>query len=96
MPKITRLQQKGSVDEYTCEWKALATQVPKLPDDQRLQTYIHGLKPHIQEELKLHNTSTMEKARRKAKIIENKLKRSTQGGSDKKYSKRNPPQLTNT
>ena len=22
--KITRLQQKGSVDEYTCEWEALA------------------------------------------------------------------------
>ena len=33
--------------------------MPEATDDQRLQTYIHGLKPHIQEELELHNTSTM-------------------------------------
>ena len=59
------MQQKGSVDEYTCEWEALGTRVPELTDDQRLQTYIHGLKPHIRDELELHNTSTMEKARRR-------------------------------
>ena len=34
--KITRLQQKNSVDEYTCEWEALSTRVPELTDDQRL------------------------------------------------------------
>ena len=61
-----------------------------------MQTYIHGLKSHIREELELHNTSTIEKARHKAKIIENKFKRSTQGSFDKNYSKRNPPQSTNT
>ena len=76
--------------------EALATRVPELTDDQRLQTYIHGLKLHIWEELELHNTSTMEKERRKAKIIENKFKRSTQGSFNKNYSKRNPPQSTNT
>ena len=94
--KITRLQQKRIIDEYTCEWEALATLVPELIDDQRLQTYIHGLKPHIQDELELPNTSTMEKARRKAKIIENKFKRSTESSFDKNYSKRNPPQSVNT
>ena len=71
--KITMLQQKGSVYEYTCEWEALATRIPELTDNQRLQTYIHGLKPHIRDELELHNISTMEKAGRKAKIIENKF-----------------------
>ena len=76
--------------------EALATHVPELAIDQRLQTYIHGLKPHIRDELELHNTSTMEKGRRKAKIIENKFKRSTQSSFDKSYSKRNPPQSTNT
>ena len=65
LAKITRLQQKGSVDEYTCEWEALATRVPEQTDDQHLQTYIHGLKPHIRDELELHNTSTLEKATRK-------------------------------
>ena len=34
--KITRLQQKNSVDEYTCEWEALSTQVLELTDDQLL------------------------------------------------------------
>ena len=96
MAKITRLQQKGGVDEYTCEWEALATRVPELTNDQRLQTYIHGLKPHIREELELHNTPTMGEERRKAKIIENKFKRSHQGSFDKNYSKRNPTHSTNT
>ena len=70
--KITRLQQKNNVDEYNCEWEALSTRVPELSDDQRLQTYIHGLKQHIHVELELHNISTMEEARRKARIIESK------------------------
>ena len=65
--KITRLQQKNSVNEYTCDWEALSTRVPKLTDDQRLQTYIHSLKQHICDELELHNISTMEEARRKAR-----------------------------
>ena len=60
------------------------------------QTYIHGLNPHIRDELELHNISTMKKERRKAKIIENKFKQSTQGSFDKNYSKRNPPQSANT
>ena len=71
--KITRLQQKNSVNEYTCESEALSTQVPKLSNDQQLQTYIHSLKQHIRDEIKLHNNSTMEEARCKAKIIESKF-----------------------
>ena len=70
--KITRLQQKNSVDECTCEWEVLSTWVLELTDDQRLQTYIHGLKQHIRDELELHNISTMEEARCKASIIESK------------------------
>ena len=34
--KITRLQQKNNVDEYTCDWEVLSTQAPELTDDQRL------------------------------------------------------------
>ena len=32
--KITRLPQKGDVEEYTYKWEALATQVPELSDNQ--------------------------------------------------------------
>ena len=70
--KITRLQQKKSFNEYTCEWEALSTRVLELTDDQQLQTYIHGLKQHIRDELELHNISTMEEAWRKERIIESK------------------------
>ena len=48
----------------------LSTRVPELIDDQRLQTYIHGLKQHNCDELELHNISFMEEAQRKARIIE--------------------------
>ena len=60
--KITRLPQKNSVNEYTCEWEALSTRVPKLTNGQRLHTYIQSLKQHIRDELELHNISTMEEA----------------------------------
>ena len=87
--KITRLQQKNSFNEYTCEWEALSTWVPELTDDQRLQTYIHGLKQHIRDELYLHNISTMEEARRKARIIERKF---IHTNVDQYDSKKNPLQ----
>ena len=92
--KLTRLQQKNSVDEYTCEWEALSTRVPKLTDDQRLQTYMHGLKQHICDELELHNISTLEEAQRKASIIEKKFKKSAHTHFNKDDSKRKPFQST--
>ena len=72
--KLTRLQQKCDVDEYTDEWESLATRVPKFTDSQRLQTYVYGLKPYIRDELELLNVSTLDKARHKGKIIEEKIK----------------------
>jgi hypothetical protein len=59
--KLTRLQQKGSIDEFTHQWEALATRVFGLSNDQFLQSYIGGLKPHIQDELRLHEVTTVEK-----------------------------------
>ena len=53
--KLTRLRQKGDIDEYTYEWEALATRVPELTKSQRLQTYVYGLKPYIRDELELLN-----------------------------------------
>jgi hypothetical protein len=46
--KLTRLQQKGSVDEFTHQWEALTTQVFGLSTKKLLQSYLGGLKPHIQ------------------------------------------------
>ena len=81
--KITKLQQKGDVDEYTDEWEYLATHVLKLIDRQCLQTYVYELKPYIRDELELLNISTLDKARRKEKIIEKKLKKTWNKNHDK-------------
>jgi hypothetical protein len=60
--KITKIKQKGDIDEYTHEWEALATRVPELSEDQLLQTYVHGLTPYLREELQMYNITTMDKA----------------------------------
>jgi len=96
--KITRIQQKGDVEEFTYEWEALATRVPELTDDQRLQTYMSGLKPYIRDELELHEVSSLDKARRKAKLIEEKFKRTSQRNNDRGYTNQRaiPPTSSET
>ena len=42
-------------------------------DKQRLETYLGGLKPYLQKELKLHDIPNVEEARRKVKATECKL-----------------------
>ena len=51
LTKITRLQQKGDMEEYTYEWEALVTWVPELTDVHHLQTYASSIKPYIREAL---------------------------------------------
>ena len=57
--KLTRLQQRGSVEDFTHQWESLATRVFGLSDKQRLETYLGGLKPYIQKELKLHDITNI-------------------------------------
>ena len=71
--KLTRLQQVGSVEEFTHQWEALSTRVFGFFDKQRLETYLGGLQPYLQKELKLHDIPNVEVARYKAKASECKL-----------------------
>ena len=87
--KLTRLQQKGSKDEFTHQWEALTTGVFGISDDQLLQSYIGGLKPHIQDELRLHEVTTVELAIHKEKATEEKLE--GQSRFNKVYSRRSVP-----
>ena len=57
--------------------------MPELTDSQRLQNYVYRLKPYIRDELELLNVSTLDKVRRKAKIIEEKLKKAWNKNHDK-------------
>ena len=88
------MQQKGDMDEYTYEWEALATRVPELKDSQNLRTYVYILKPYIIDELKLLNVSTLDKARRKAKIIEENFKKTwnRNPNKDQKFVQRVKPE----
>jgi hypothetical protein len=61
-----------------------------LSDDQLLQSYIGGLKPHIQDELRLHEVTMVEIEIRKEKSIEEKLEGQTR--FSKFYSRRSVPQ----
>ena len=71
--KLTRLQQVGSVEEFTHHWEYLLTRLFGLYDKQRPKIYLEGLKPYLQKELKLHDIPNVEVARRKAKVAERKL-----------------------
>ena len=70
--KLTRLQQVGSVEEFTHQWESLSTRVFGLSDKQRLETYLGGLQPYLQKELKMHDIPNVEVARHKEKVIEHK------------------------
>jgi hypothetical protein len=85
--KLTRLQQKGNVDEFTHQWESLATRVFGLSDDQLLHSYIGGLKSHIQDELILHEVTAIEIHKEKAaeETIEG------QSRFNKVYSRRRVP-----
>ena len=60
---LTRLQQKGNVKEFTHQLESLATRVFGLTDKHQLETYVGGLKPYIQKELKKHDIANVEATR---------------------------------
>ena len=86
--KVTRLQQKGSIDEFTHQWEALATRIFGQSDDQLLQSCIGSLKPHIQDESRLHEVTMVEITIHKAKAAEEKLE--GQSRFNKVYSRSVP------
>jgi hypothetical protein len=52
---FVHLKQKGSVNDYTHEWKVLATRKNGFTYERLLKTYICGLKDYICSEIKLWN-----------------------------------------
>ena len=62
--KLTRLQQVENVEEFTHQWEVFG-----LFDKQRRETYLGGLKPYLQKELKLHDIPNVEVARHKVKSV---------------------------
>ena len=71
--KLTRVKQVRNVEEFTHQWESLSTWVVVLSDKQRLETYLGGLKPYLQKELKLHDIPKIEVVRHKEKFVGHKL-----------------------
>lgn len=84
---LTRLQQKGDVDEYTREWETLATRVPGLSETRLILSYTMGLKLHLQAHLELHDITSIEVARQKAKAAEKKHEKMQWPKVERVYSK---------
>ena len=82
--KLTILQQRGSVEEFTHQWESIATRVFGISDKQRLETYLGGLKPYIQKELKMHDIPNVEVARRKTNATKAKFEK-FQSNNGKSY-----------
>jgi hypothetical protein len=55
--QLTELKQGGTVDEYITEFEYLIAQIPKLPDQQFLGYFLHGLKSEIRG--KVRSLATM-------------------------------------
>ena len=68
--KLTRLQQKGTVEEYFNELHVLATRINDISDDRLLQIAISGLKPTIQNQIKVLSPKDIEQVREKANLVE--------------------------
>lgn len=45
--QLSALQQEGTIEEYIADFERLVAQLPKLPNDQYLGYFVHGLKDKI-------------------------------------------------
>jgi hypothetical protein len=59
--KLTKLQLKGHMNNFTREWEILATRLPGLSIEHLVQSYITSLKPDPEriEVTRYHNEKTM-------------------------------------
>ena len=79
------------MDEYTQELETLATRVPGLSESRLIQSYISGLKTHLLVELELHDITSIEVARQKAKVAEKKFEETLWSKLEKVYSRQRMP-----
>lgn len=80
------------MDEYTQEWETLVTRVPGLSESRLIQSYVSGLKTHLQVELDMHDISSIEVVRQKAKIAQKNFEQIFWSKSEETYSRRRTPQ----
>ena len=66
-----------------------------MSESRLIQSFVSGLKTHIQVELELHDITSVELARQKAKAAKKKFERLSWSKPKRVYSRRRFPQSTN-
>ena len=49
--RISTLRQLGSVQDFTQRFLDLKVQIPSMTDEEAVEKYVRGLKPHIRRDL---------------------------------------------
>jgi hypothetical protein len=70
MVTLSKLQQKGSLDDYKNQFDLLALKVHRLPDEHKLSYFLGGLKNEIRLPVRMFNPKTLVEAYSLASIQE--------------------------
>jgi len=68
---LRTLTQQGSAAEYAAEFRRILLRLPKLPEEERVDKFISGLKPRIKSEVALKDPTTLDQAIRMADTLDN-------------------------
>lgn len=73
MGNLSKLVQKGSVEEFMSEFERAAVKVEGvLPEALQISLYVSGLKPYIRREVQVRRQTTVEEAFALARLFEDK------------------------
>ena len=68
--KLHNLRQTGSVSQYVYTFHALCLDVGHVSEDEKLDRFVRGLKPRVQQEVELQDPHTLEKTMQIAQRID--------------------------
>jgi len=71
--QLINLKQKGSLEEHIKDFQKLNIRVNDIPGKHRIEVFIGTLNDNIQNEVRLWEPNSLEKAYRLARKIENKI-----------------------
>lgn len=58
--RLAVVKQTGSVHEYVTKFRGIALRIPGMSEDEKVDRFIRGLKPHFQRELRIRGLKTLD------------------------------------
>jgi hypothetical protein len=68
--RLAQLKQTGPVRDYAFKMRLTFLEIPTMSEDEKLDRFIRGLKPHIRREVELRNPTQLETAVAQAEIVD--------------------------